>query len=187
MIVNPGNSSALLVLDLNTTLAAVVSSVAVLLLSSIFFYFVGFICGCRCQKQAKSVGIKNTHNQQQSEEQPTLVPVYEELQSTSDQVKAFELNENVAYGPTPWFRTVADNYYVHRMKTSHHNLVQQHDTVQSTSYHVLCVYINQQLNPNHQNMNNCNNYYCTNNNLDLSTHLTHYFVVNKSDNISIQS
>ena len=102
MIVNPGNSSALLVLDLNfTTLAAVVSSVAVLLLSSIFFYFVGFICGRRCQKQAKSVGIKNTHNQQQSEEQPTLVPVYEELQSTSDQVKAFELNENVAYGPTP--------------------------------------------------------------------------------------
>ena len=101
MIVNPGNTSASLMLDLSTTLAAVVSSVAALLLSSIFFYFVGFICGRRYQKQAKSGGIKNAQTQQQSEEQPIPVPVYEELQSTSDQVKAFELNENVAYGPTP--------------------------------------------------------------------------------------
>ena len=46
-----GNSSFLLVLDLNTTIAAVVSSVAAILISSIFFLCVGCICGRRHHQQ----------------------------------------------------------------------------------------------------------------------------------------
>ena len=98
-----GNSSFLLVLDLNTTIAAVVSSVAAILISSIFFLCVGCICGRRHhqQKLVESGGISDKKSAC-TQVQPIPVPMYEELQSTSDQVKAFELimKENVAYGPT---------------------------------------------------------------------------------------
>ena len=100
---NLGNSSVVLVLDLITTVAAVVSSIAALLVSSIFFFCVGCICGRRQRKLIKGEGISDKKiactQQSQVQPHPIPVPVYEELQSTSNQVKSFELIGNVAYDP----------------------------------------------------------------------------------------
>ena len=62
------------------------------ILSSALFFFIGCVCGWFGHKHKQSA--KTTISQP--------APVYEDLQLTSiteNQEGAFELNENVAYGP----------------------------------------------------------------------------------------
>ena len=86
-----GTSSA--IQDQNTIIiTAVVSSIIVVILSSTLFFFIGCVCGW--------VGHKHKQSAKANISQPA--PVYEDLQPTSmpeNQEKAFELEENFAYGP----------------------------------------------------------------------------------------
>ena len=86
-----GNSSS--ILDQNVIITAVVSSIIMFILSSTLFFLIGWFDHKHWNKGSD----KNTTSQ------AAPFPVYEDLQSTStpeDQEKAaFELKENVAYGP----------------------------------------------------------------------------------------
>lgn len=86
------NSSALLMLDLQTTIISWASLVIVLLLCSLSFFAIGCVCG----KQAKHEIIN--HDQVQN----TQEPVYDDLQVnpiSERQGKSFELEKNAAYFP----------------------------------------------------------------------------------------
>ena len=64
------------------------------ILSSVLFFFIGCVCGWFGHKHRQSA--KTTISQP--------APVYEDLQPTSmpeNRERAFELKENVAYGPIP--------------------------------------------------------------------------------------
>ena len=77
--------------------STLVLSVTVFILSSILFFFIGCVCGWFGHKH-KTKGSESDKNITSQ-----AAPVYEDLQpSTSkpqDQERAFELKENVAYGP----------------------------------------------------------------------------------------
>ena len=69
-----------------------VSSIILVILSSVLFFFIGCVSGWFGHKHRQSAKTTNS--------QPA--PVYEDLQPTSmpeNQEIAFELKENVAYGP----------------------------------------------------------------------------------------
>jgi lipopolysaccharide export LptBFGC system permease protein LptF len=77
--------------------AAVVSSVVI---SAVVFFLLGCACGWLGHKYKGT--INKTKSDKNANSEPA--PLYEDLQSTSiqsqtDQGKAFELKENVAYGP----------------------------------------------------------------------------------------
>ena len=80
----------------NAVTIAVTSLTVVFIFSSTLFFIVGCACGWFGHKHKKDKGSdKRTPP-------PQPAPLYEDLQPTSmpgDQEKAFELKENVAYGP----------------------------------------------------------------------------------------
>ena len=76
--------------------AVVKSSLIVFILSSTLFFIIGCVCGWVGHKYKAKKSDKSTHSQ--------AVPLYEGLQPptsmSGDQERvAFELKENVAYGP----------------------------------------------------------------------------------------
>ena len=79
----------------NAVTSTVVSSVIVFILSSTLFFFIGCVCGWVGHKHKTKGSDKNITSQ--------AAPVYEDLQPSTftpqDQERAFELKENVAYGP----------------------------------------------------------------------------------------
>ena len=80
----------------NAVTSTVVSSVIVFILSSTLFFFIGCFCGWFGHKHKTKGSDKNITSQ--------AAPVYEDMQLSTfvphDQEKAaFELKENVAYGP----------------------------------------------------------------------------------------
>ena len=90
-----GNSSTVQV-DLGSVIAPVVISSTVF--SAVVFFLLGGICGSFGHKY-KGTAIQAKSDKNASSEP---APLYEDLQLTStpkDQGKAFELKENVAYGP----------------------------------------------------------------------------------------
>ena len=78
-------------------ITAVVSSIIVFILSSSLFFIIGCVCGWFVHKHKSKGSDKNITSQ------AAPFPVYEDLQSTStpehQEKAAFELKENVAYGP----------------------------------------------------------------------------------------
>ena len=73
-------------------ITAVVSSIIIVILSSVLFFLIGCVCGW--------FGHKHKQSAKANISQPA--PVYEDLQPTSmteNIERAFELKENVAYGP----------------------------------------------------------------------------------------
>ena len=95
--------------DGNTIItAAVVSLIIVFVLSSSLFFFIGCVSGWVGHKRWQSAKTINGSDKNTSTQQSLVAPVYEDLQPTSmpeNQEKAFELKENVAYGPV---RSVSD-------------------------------------------------------------------------------
>ena len=81
----------------NAVTSTVVSSLIVFVLSSTLFPFIGCVCGWFGHKH-KTKGSESDKNVTSQ-----AAPVYEDLQSSTftpqDQERAFELKENVAYGP----------------------------------------------------------------------------------------
>ena len=67
--------------------AAVASSVTVFILSSVFFFVIGYVCGWFCQKRKQSVSKTSL-----------VTPVYEDV-LTKTVEHDLELKKNVAYGP----------------------------------------------------------------------------------------
>ena len=85
-----------------------VFSIAVCVISSMVFLFIGYACGWFGHKHKQSCTIsdpakKNAHIEQSHDQIPqTPGPLYEELQpspSTPECQDLVELKENVAYGP----------------------------------------------------------------------------------------
>ena len=81
----------------NAVTSTVVSSLIVFILSSTLFFFIGCVCGWFGHKH-KTKGSESDKNITSQ-----AAPVYEDLQPSTftpqDQERAFELKENVAYGP----------------------------------------------------------------------------------------
>ena len=85
---------------------AAASSIAVFIFSSLVFFIIGYLCGCRfgckCYKLLDSGTIVSTGtsdeavSQQQYKNQPAQ-PVYEDITS-EDKQREIELEENIAYG-----------------------------------------------------------------------------------------
>ena len=90
-----GNSSTVQVDQRSVIAAAVICSTVI---SAVVFFLLGGICGWFGHKY-KDTAVQAKSDKNASSEP---APLYEDLQPTStpkDQGKAFELKENVAYGP----------------------------------------------------------------------------------------
>ena len=84
-------------LDQTAVIAIVVLS-TLIIVSSIIFFLIGCLCGLFGHKREQS----STNETETVSQQATPTPVYEDVllttRTASDKEKAFELEENVAYG-----------------------------------------------------------------------------------------
>ena len=89
----------------DAVIAAVASSVTVLILSSVIFFSVGYVCGHFCRQHKQSTASKQTSYEIVHPQQSQPTPVYEDVLPKSKQEDQeqdfhdFELKKNVAYGP----------------------------------------------------------------------------------------
>ena len=83
----------------HAVISAVVSSIAVFILSSTLFFIIGFVSG-RFSKREKSSFTDHTSEDGTSQRQsPQQSVVYEDIVVPQQQAKDLEMKENVAYGP----------------------------------------------------------------------------------------